>query len=70
MSKITINGVEYYSCLDCGCWNITTRLCKCREEGKSKAVLRFIDVCRKKYNIPIFTTPYHGLASKEEKHEM
>ncbi len=58
MSRININGIEYYECLDCGHW--TNGLCKCREESKSRAIVKLLNMCRKKYNIPMFVTPYTG----------
>ncbi len=54
---IKINRVEYYQCLDCGSW--THGLCKCREESKSNAVVKFIKTMRKQNNHLIMITP-HG----------
>lgn len=65
MSNIKINGVEYYRCLDCECW--THGLCKCKEESKSKAVVKLLNIFRKKYNHWIFTTPFHN-KTKEDKY--
>lgn len=58
MSKVTINGTVWYECLDCGHW--THGLCGCKEESKSQAVVKLLNIFRIKYNNWIFTTPFHG----------
>jgi len=55
MAKIQINGIEYYTCLDCGCW--TSGLCSCREESKSKELVKLMEIFRKKNNYFLFVMP-------------
>ncbi len=59
MSRININGIEYYECFHCGHWTHEL-ICGCREEGKSKQIVKLMNIFRKRNEVFVFTTPYHG----------
>ncbi len=66
MNRLNIDGIEYYKCSNCGSW--TSGFCRCGDESKSKAVLKLLNICRKKYSVPIFVTPFHNSQQELKKH--
>ena len=67
MSSIIINGVSYHECFHCGSWG-NGIFCKCRDESKSKAILKILETFRKRYNFQIFITPYNNNQQGFKKH--
>lgn len=58
MSRINIDGIEYYQCYDCG--NLTSGFCRCMEAGKSETMIKLLSMFRKKNTIHMFCTPYQS----------
>ncbi len=56
MSEIIINGIRWYECFYCGHWTYKL-ICECREESKSKAIIKFLNIFRKKNKILMLNMP-------------